>query len=241
MEKDFKKLLFLGIALLSIMVFAPLGYILIEGWPLLDAIYMTIITLATIGYGEIYTLKPIGRIYTILLILMTFGIVTYGVPKLTTYLVEGSIKDLFRRRKMQKEIDKKMDHYLVCGAGRTGRYAIEKIHQQRKEFVVVEQDEESIKKLQQDNYYYIPGDATSDAILKKAGIERAKGLIAALGTDSDNIVLVVTARGLNSKLRIVAQAFEKEAETKLRRAGADEIILSRAITGEKLAEKVLES
>ncbi len=233
-----KRLLIIGVGFLTILIVAPVGYMFIEGWGLLDSIFMTIITIATIGYGEPHALSDTGKIYTICLIVTTYGLIVYGVPQITSYLVEGDLTFEFRRRKMQSEIKKLKDHYIVCGAGRTGRYAIEELNNKKKALVVIDRDAKAIEDLQNE-HLCVEGDATCDGILKNAGIEGAAGLIAALGTDADNIVLVLTARLLKKRLKIVAQALEAESEEKLKKAGADQVIVSRKSTGQELARGVI--
>lgn len=222
--------------IITIFVVGVFGYRLIEGWSFIDALYMTVITLATIGYGETHPLSTAGRLFTIFLILSGLGIMGYGLSILATFIVEGELVRVIGRRKMEKAINKLNNHIIICGAGETGRYVVEEFIKTKTPFVIVESDPTNLESLQQyDGILYIRGDATKDAILIEAGIRRAKGLVSALHSDKDNLFVVLTARALNSKLHIVSRVVESDSEHKLIVAGANDIVSPKFIGGMRMA------
>ena len=215
------------------------GYMAIEGWPLLDALYMVVITLASVGYGEVQPLSPNGRIFTMFLILGGTGMLVYAVSSFTAFIVEGDLTDVLRRKKMQKRIAALSGHYIICGAGLTGRYCVEELDRTQRQFVVIERDAERVKELVDQGVLCVEGDASHDTTLRRAGIERAAGLVSALATDAENLFVVFTARRLKADLRIVSKAGEKEAEEKLRLAGADGVVSPKSIGGLRMASELI--
>lgn len=231
-----KRLITAGIAIITIFIVGILGYHIIEGWDFLDSLWMTVITLATIGYGEIHPLSVSGRVFTIFLILSGLGIMGYGFSIVAAFIVEGELARLIGKRRMEKEIQKLSNHYIVCGAGETGRCIIEEFVKTKTPLVVIENDEARLDMLR--NYEvvpYIAGDATKDASLISAGIHRAKGLVSTLHSDRDNVFVVLTARSLNANLRIVSSVIEPESERKLLVAGADSVVSPNSIGGMRMA------
>jgi voltage-gated potassium channel len=218
-----------------------LGYVLIEGWPVLDALYMTIITMATVGYGETQPLSTEGRVFTMGLIILSIGIAGYALSTLAAFIVEGEFYHIIQERRMDQRITKLKDHVIVCGGGRTGYYIANEFFQTKTPFVLVEQDPDMIQHVLHliGDIPYVQGDATEDEILKLAGIDRARGLIAALGEDKDNVFIVLSARSLNPKLRVIARAGEEHNAEKLRKAGADEVVSPNAIGGMRMASVML--
>lgn len=221
-------------ALATVFVFGVAGYMYLEGWNLFDASYMTLITIATVGYGETHPLSHMGRAFTMVLIVGGIGVLTYGLGAATAFLVEGELQQLLRRRKMEKAADRMKDHYVVCGADRTGHVIVEELHKTGRPFVVVDKNPETVKTWQAQGLVALEGDATHDTTLIKAGIKHAKGMITVLPTDKDNLFVVLTARGLNPSLRIVSRMLEDESESKLRRAGADAVVSPNHIGGLRL-------
>lgn len=223
--------------LLIIISMGTIGYHLMEGWSLLDALYMTVITLATVGYGEIHPLSSGGRIFTIFLIFSSVGTMGYAIASLTKFIVEGEFNQLIRGRRMSSQIAKMKDHIILCGAGPTGLYIAEELSKTNTPFVLIERNPETLKHVMTmiGEMPHILGDAAHDDTLLQAGIERAKGLIAVLGEDKDNVFIVLSARSLNVKLRIVARVIEEENTEKFRKAGADEIVSPNAIGGLRMA------
>ncbi|RPI78055.1 MAG: potassium channel protein [Desulfobacteraceae bacterium] len=223
--------------LLIIISIGTYGYHLMEGWSYIDALYMTVITLATVGYGETHPLSTAGRIFTIFLIFSSVGTMGYAIASLTKFIVEGEFNQLLRGRRMSSQIANMKDHIILCGAGPTGMYIAEELSKTNTPFVLIERNPETLKHVMNmiGDMPYILGDAAHDDTLLQAGIERAKGLIAVLGEDKDNVFIVLSARSLNSKLRIVARVIEEENTEKFRKAGADEIVSPNAIGGLRMA------
>ena len=233
-----KRIIIIFFVMIAIFLCGTAGYVLIEGWTALDSAYMTLITLTSIGFGETHPLSHGGRIFTMFLIVIGMGTLLYGVTSMTAFIVEGQLMDIIRRRRMDRNIKKLKNHYIVCGASDIGKYIIEELVKTKKDFVVVEKNAENIKKLPWDVLWF-EGDASEDSVLLNAGIERAKGLIAALSTDKDNVFVVLTARELNPGLKIVSRALEEESIHKLKKAGADSIVSTTAIGGMRMASEML--
>lgn len=215
------------------------GYCWIEGWPPFDAFYMTVITLATVGYGETHPLSPGGRGFTIGLILVGIGVLTYAFSTLTAFIVEGDLRDALRRRRMQAKIAELEGHFIVCGGGHTGRIILEELEKTGRSVVLVDQDKDVVEHLSQKGALAIAGDATDDETLTAAGIQRAKGLFGALPTDPGNVFVAITARGLNPALRIVSRQQERGVEDKLRRSGADVAVDPGLIGGLRMASEMI--
>ncbi|MEW6730596.1 MAG: potassium channel protein [Acidobacteriota bacterium] len=237
-EEHFYQTRLVTATILTIAVFCigVLGYHLIEGWNLLDSLYMTVITLATIGYGEIHPLSSYGRIFTIMLILSGLGIMGYGLGITATFIVEGELGRLIRRRRMEKKIEKLENHFIVCGIGETGRSVVHEFIKTKTPFVIIESDSHRLDQLREDyDFSFVVGDATKDATLLAAGIERAQGLVSALHNDKDNLFVVLTARALNSRLRIVARVVDVESERKMIAAGANNVVSPNMIGGMRMA------
>ena len=202
-------------------VIGTFGYMLIEGWNLLDALYMTVITYSTVGYSEIHTISDMGRLYTVFLIFLGVGFFLYVAGAVIQFMVEGKIRTVLGRRKLDRQINRLKDHYIICGYGRIGRVICETLKRSPIDMVVIESNEKLVPEINTDNTLYLWGDASNESLLLKAGIERAKGLVAALGTDAENVFLVLTARQLAPNLLITARASDTEVKSKLRAAGAD--------------------
>jgi voltage-gated potassium channel len=217
-----------------------LGYQVIEEWSMVDALYMTVITMTTVGYGEVWPLSEAGRLFTIGLILTSIGIAGYVVSKITALVVEGEVKRLIEGRRMDKSIAKLSNHIILCGAGRTGLHIAEELARARIPFVVIEQDKEALEDVMRiEGLLYLEEDATQDETLLMAGIKRARGLITTLSEDKDNIFVTLCARSLNPELRIVARLIEDKNREFLRKAGADEIVSPNAIGGVRMASVLL--
>ncbi|HEX8947530.1 MAG TPA: NAD-binding protein [Dissulfurispiraceae bacterium] len=235
----YERLKAIVIALIVVFFTGVSGYELIEGWRTLDALYMTIITLASVGYMEVHPLSDHGRIFTMFLILGGTGVLVYGISTITAFIVEGELSDALRRRRMQNTIDKLRGHYIVCGADQTGRYVIEELVRTQKDFVVIEKDPEKFKQLQERGILCVEGDATHNAVLQSAGIRKAKGLISTLHSDAENLFVVFTARKLNPGLRVIAKAVEEESEQKIRMAGADGVVMPNFIGGLRMVSEMV--
>lgn len=218
-----------------LIILGTAGYMLISRVSFIDALYMTVITISTVGYREITELTPAGKLFTIFIIIGGIGTVSYAVLQLASFLIEGGMKQIFRRRAMKNRIADLQGQIIVCGAGQTGSSVIEQFKQADTAFVVIEQDVERCREIDDGNTLIVIGDATSEDMLKEAGIERAKGLVCCLESDVENLYTVLTARGLNAKLHIVSRAIEKGSAEKLRRAGADKTISPNELGGMRMA------
>jgi voltage-gated potassium channel len=225
--------------LLIIVTAGTFGYTLIEAWPLLDSLYMTVITITTVGFREVRELSPTGRVFTIGLIICSVGIVAYLVRQLAGVIVEGEIRRLMGRRKLEKAINRLRDHYIICGHGRIGGYICEEFRDEGLPFVVIERDEHVIQTMEEEGVIYVRGDATDEKALIDAGVERAKALIAAVASDADNLYITLTARGLNPNLYILSRATEERAERKLISAGANKVVAPYLIGAHRMAMAII--
>jgi voltage-gated potassium channel len=243
-QQPVKRLLIALLLLLAIIGGGTIGYKLFVGtqhdW--LDCLFMTVITLSGVGYSEIIdtSMFPGARTFTIFLILSMMGIWLYVVSTLTSIMVEMDLRNVFKRRKMKKEIENLRNHIIVCGAGATGSRIARELADTGASFVLIESDPDHIEALERaGDILYIQGDATTDEVLITAGIERAEGLAAALSSEKDNLFLTLTARQLNSSIRIVARGLDESVNQKLHRAGADAIVSPAAIGGLRMASELL--
>jgi len=221
--EDTKHLITGIIMALFIVIFGTVGYIVIEDWGFLDALYMTIITISTVGYSEVHHVSKAGRLFTILLVFFGVGFTLYIAAAVVQFMVEGRIRLILGRRRLEKKISRMKDHYIVCGYGRIGRVLCRNLKRKPLDLVVVEKNPELISVMDADGVLYISGDASNEENLLKAGIKRAKGLVAALASDADNVFLVLTARQLDPDLIIIARASQEESKSKLRAAGANTV------------------
>lgn len=200
---------------------------------------MTVITLATVGYGETHPLSVAGRIYTIFLILAGMGVLLYGVSSMTAFFVEGELQAILRRRKMRRTVKKLSGHAIVCGAGRTGRHVIEELKKTRTPFVVIEADPKEARALEDEGVIVVHGDATQEEAMREAGVEKAGRMVVCLTEDKDNLFVVLSARGLNGRMRIVTRYVDENSMDKLKRAGADAVVSPNAIGGLRMASEAL--
>jgi voltage-gated potassium channel len=222
-------------ALLTIIAVGVIGYTFIEGWTFLDALYMTIITITTVGYFEVHPLSVAGRIFTIFLIIGGVGGAFYTLVSIVQYVVEGHFGTTLGRRRMKTRIAQLKEHFILCGFGRVGEEIARTFKEEGVPFVVVDNRPDCIARLTPTEYLYVEGDATGDEVLREAGVERARGLVSAVGTDADNIYITLSARGLRPDLFILARASSEEAATKLQRAGADRIVSPYNIGARRMA------
>ncbi len=234
-----RKLLLLTGILLALLVFGSLGFVWLEGWNFFDALYMTVTTLSTVGYGEVHPLSSVGKVYNMALILAGMGVMLYVITALARVVVEGEIKEALGKRKLLKHISKLGNHYIICGFGRIGEIIARQLQERGVALVIVENKPENLSRLEESGYYFVAGDATREEVLQEAGIERAQGLVAVVSSDADNVYIVLTARSLRPDLYIVARAEEMGAEKKLLRAGADRVESPYEMGGRKMAHAIL--
>jgi voltage-gated potassium channel len=228
------------VAILLLLVAAgTLGFHFIEGWTWFDSLYMVVTTFTTIGYGEVHPLSSLGRIFNIFLILMGVGNVFLIIGALTQSVLEVEFNQVFGRRKMEREISRLSQHYIICGAGRVGRSVARELARKPAPFVIIESDPDKAARYSDENWPIIIGDATKEHVLKQARIENASGLVAASTTDAINTYIVLTARGLNPSLKIIARASEEDAEKHLKTAGADSVISPYTFAGYRIAHSFL--
>jgi voltage-gated potassium channel len=230
-----RRLLSIAAVLLAVIAAGTIGYMVIEDRPFLDALFMTVTTISTVGYEEVFPLSTTGRIYTIFLIVGGVGIMFYSVGIIVQYFVENQLANLLGGRRMKQDISKLKDHIIICGYGQVGKEVALTLSEERVPFVVIDNSEESIKRASEDGYLCVRGNATTDEILGEAGIQQARGLVAAVGGDADNIFITLSAKGLRHDLPVVARASAEESESKLRRAGADRVILPLRLGGRRMA------
>lgn len=238
--EELRKRLVLSAALIALIVsFGTIGYMGIEGWDFIDSLYMTIITLTTVGFKEVNDLSLSGRIFTIVLLIGGVGTVFYTLGIGAKIIVEGELQEVYGRRRLEKKLKDLRDHYIVCGYGRMGKIVARELKHGKLKFAVIEKNEVLLDSDEKNETLIIQGDATSDDLLKKVGIERAKCLISVLPTDAENLYVVLSARVLKPDLLIVARAGEEGSEQKLLRAGADRVVSPYHIGGLRMAHSVL--
>jgi voltage-gated potassium channel len=234
---------FLGAAVFStaVLLLGTYGYMAIEGWNALDSFYMAVITLTAVGYQEVHPLSPAGQVFTVFI--LAGGITGLGLwfAFLTSFIVELDLAHVFRNRRTQREIRKMKNHIIVCGAGRTGGQVVEELVTSGETFVVIERDPKKVEHLLGllPDLPIIEGDATIDHFLEEAGIDRARGLIACLSADTDNLFVCLSARDLSANIEIVARAYEEETVPKLYRAGADHVVSPNASGAIRMASFML--
>jgi len=229
------KFLFPLALLFTVLILGAAGYSLIEGWLFSDSLYMMVITVATVGFKEVHELSPAGKIYTIFVILVGVGVVGFTLSNFTAVLVSGRIGELLRAGKMQKRIAKLKDHYIVCGAGKMGYEAVLELVREGKDLVVIDTNPEKVGKLESEGVAVIHGDATRDDVLRQAGVEHAKGLLAILPEDAANVFVSLSARGMNPSLFIIARGTDESSQNKLLKAGANRVVLPYHIGGRRMA------
>ena len=215
--------------------FGTAGYMIIEGWSVIDAFYMTAITLTTVGFGEVRTLTTYGRIFTVVLLVAGVAFVAYGLE----YLLTANLGDTWRKRRMMRTIENLENHVIVSGYGRVGQSAVASLQNSKRQVVVVEKDPEKVTMLADLGLIYLIGDATRDEVLQQAGIDRAWGLLVCTGDDSRNLFIVLSARALNGNLYIVTRSIAAENERKMRRAGANRVVSPYQIGGQHMANIVI--
>jgi voltage-gated potassium channel len=232
--------LYLAISLVLLVIITGVaGFYYIQDYTFLDAFFMTVITIATVGYREVKELDDAGKIFTSFLILFSISTFAFAISVITRYVIEGEFQLFFKHYKVNKDIQKLKNHVVVCGYGRNGRQACQQLSSGNESFVVIENNPSIIESMRnENNLLFVEGDATQDEVLAEAGLERAKALISALPNDASNVFVVLTAREMNPSLKIISRASEDASEHKLKRAGADNVIMPDKIGGTHMAALV---
>ena len=236
---EVKRIKWAIIFLLSVFVIGIEGYMVIEGWNFFDSLYMVVITLATVGFGETHPLTFHGRIFTIVLILVWAGIGFYALSSIIQPIIEGEIRKVLGRKKLEKEIRNLKDHYIVCGFGRMGSYISRELRNASVSYIIIEKDEYLREKLERENYLYLYGNASEDEVLIEAGVKKARGLVAVVASDADNVYITLTARQLNPNLFILARSTNESSERKLQQAGANKVISPYQMGAVRMVQAIL--
>jgi voltage-gated potassium channel len=236
--KAIRNLKLVALALAVLFLLGTAGFHVLEGWAWFDSFYMVLITVTTIGYSEVHPLSHAGQIFNVFVIIIGVGLVFLLIGVVAQALLEFELTQFFGRRRMEREIDRLDGHYIVCGAGRVGRSTARELAREPVPFVIIESATVKMEQLPPE-WLVIRGDATQEATLRQARIERAVGLVAATTTDATNIYIVLTARGLNPKLKIIARASEEDAEKHLKTAGADSVVSPYHFAGHRIAQSFL--
>ncbi len=233
------RFLYIAAAALGIVVLGTAGYTLIEGWTLNEAFYMTMISLTTVGYGEVYPLSPAGRLFTVALLLMGIGTIFYGTASIAEAIIEGRMRQVLGGRKRVREIMNLNGHHIVCGYGRIGFVVCRELEREGEPIVIIEGNAEKAATLNEAGKLVVPGDSTDDSFLANAGIGRAKSIICTLATDAENIFVTLSARSLNPSLTIVSRAARESSIPKMEAAGADHVISPYTMGGMRMAETLI--
>ncbi|MCA9952248.1 MAG: potassium channel protein [Anaerolineales bacterium] len=223
----------------ALLVLGTVGYMLIEGWDFDDALYMTTITLTTVGYSEVHPLSVAGQFFTIFLIILGVSVIAYSLSILGEYIFSNSLGGELKKRQTKRMIKKMQNHIIICGYGRVGRSAAPTLHENSRDVVIIDSDLELVARAREDGFATIHGDAASDDVLREAGLEKAWGVVVSTGEDSLNLFIVLSARTLNPDLYIVARAVNAENERKMVRAGADRVVSPYRIGGKHMANIML--
>jgi voltage-gated potassium channel len=238
--KFFRTKIYTAITLLVVLLLVGVvGFKMMKDYTWIDALYMTVITITTVGYGEVHPLDPTAKIFTVFLILASVVIVGYALTVITEYILSKNDLEELKQKKMQKKIDALTNHIIICGYGRNGKQAATKLIAYKKPFVVIEKDKEIMDKYESELVPFILGNANEDEILNQAGIERASTLISALPNDADNLFVVLSARQINKKMNIISRASQETSYKKLKLAGANNVILPDKIGGDHMASLVV--
>ena len=234
-----RRLALIATALVLTLAFGTIGFVVIESYPVFDAFYMTLTTITTVGYGEIRTLSHAGRVFNSFLIFFGVIVLLLGVGAMTQTVIELELNHFFGKRRIKNMIDKLENHFIVCGYGRVGRGAADELAKAGVPFVVIDRAEVRVERAIQAGILAVLADASRDDVLREVGIDKAKGLIATLSSDADNLFLILSAKALNSRLHLSARVDEETSEQKMRRAGADFVFAPYNSTGHRMAQALL--
>jgi voltage-gated potassium channel len=239
MSRLARRLILIGLSLAATLSIGTVGFTLIDHYPVFDAFYMTLTTMTTVGYGEIHPLSHAGRVFNSFLIFFGVTTIFIAIGAMTQTIIEIEFGDAIGKRRNKRMIDKLKDHYIICGFGRVGRGAANELLRAGVPFVVVDIAPERVERAMMGGMLAVAADSTRDETLHQVGIERARGLVAALATDADNLFVLLSAKGMNRQIYVATRAAEEGAEEKMRRAGADAVFAPYSITGHRLAQSLL--
>ncbi len=237
--KDHHKLLIIFTAFCLLLLSGTIGYIYLLEISFIDAFYMTVITISTVGFQEVAEMTDEAKLFSIIIIFMGIGFAGYLFTNVVAFFMEGNWRDAMRKKEMMSKMKQIDNHYIICGAGETGDSVIKQFEKSAVPFIVIDTDSEPLEALKARGILSICGDATHESVLIEAGIERARGIICSLSTDADNVFTVLTSRFLNQDLYIISRAIEDHAHEKLTRAGADRTISPNEIGGRRMAALML--
>lgn len=239
MHRSLYRLIFALMLLFSSMIVGTFGYMVLEDFTLVDAAYMAVITFSTVGFTEVNPLSETGKIFTTGYIIVNLGIFAYTVSVLSSFLFEGEIQKIFKNIQTNREVKKLKNHIIVCGFGRNGAMACEELYADKKDFIVIENDEKILENIpEKRNYPFILGNATTDEVLNDAGIEKANTIITTLPNDADNVFITLTAKELNPQINVISKASEFSSEKKLYRAGASHVVMPDRLGGMHMANLI---
>lgn len=239
MQKISTKVLLALLLLVTIVIGGVIGFKLLADYSWIDAFYMTVITVTTVGFGEVVPLSADQKLFTGIYIILSISIFGYAISTLIEFILSTNNIGTLKQRRMQKEISTLSNHIVVCGYGRNGKEAVQKLSSNKMNFVIIENSEEQLDQIRQEGFYYIAGDATQDEVLEMAGIEKAKVLLCSLPSDADNLFIVLSARQLNQNLTIISRSTDESSNKKLKLAGADQVIMPDRIGGSHMASLVV--
>ena len=237
--EDKRKLKFIFVVFALLLILGTLGYMILLKVSLVDALYMTVITISTVGFGEVGTTSELSELFSVLMIFLGVGVVGYAFTTVVAMLVEGRLVDLWKGSKMDKKISALDEHYIICGSGELADVIIDKFIKESLDFLVITDDRADLDDYSHHDILVIEGQATEEEVLEKAGISRAKGLIAALPSEVDNIVTVLTARNLNKDIYIIANSTSKSGSQKLMKVGANKTMSAVEISGKRIASLMI--
>ncbi len=233
---DYRKLRISILLLLAILAFGTAGYAIFEDMTVFEAFYMTLITISTVGFGEIKPLTEVGRIITVVVIITGISTGTYTIGMVARIFIEGELSKYFGRRRLEKQIAELKDHFIICGYGRIGRIICRELHADQIPFVVIDQDPAATEHIERQGYLFIQKDATTEEALLDAGIESAKGIVTAVESDANNVFITLTARALRPDIFVLARSSDPKNEAKLKRAGATRVVSPYLIGGGRMAQ-----
>lgn len=226
-------------AIMLVVIFGIAGFMLIESYTFGEAFYMVIVTISTVGYGEVKVLSDGGRVFAAALIIVNMGVLAYAVSTVSSFVLDGDLQKYLKDYRVYKKVQNLSNHIIVCGFGRHGQEIAQEFLKNKIPFVVIEQDEDKIAEMRlQNDFLFLDGDATHDQILLEAGIKKAKSVIVTTGQDAENVFITLSSRQLNPKLRIISRAVDKITEKKLMRAGANQVVVPERLGGFYMATLV---